>query len=70
MALGVLDAGEIDSRQQHDQVRGADPGVCAAIACGWETIASWLQLLIPDRVAIFLPDKELDSVGGLCWCAG
>src|SRR4051794_1765918 len=32
---------------------------------GRKTVASCLQSLVPDRVSVFLPDKELDAVGGL-----
>jgi hypothetical protein len=40
IALGALDGGEVDPRQQHDQVRGPDLDLSAALCGGRETEAS------------------------------
>jgi hypothetical protein len=60
-----LHAREIDAREQHDQVRGADLDLRAAVARGRKAKGPDLEPLVPDRISVFFPDQELDPVGGL-----
>jgi len=65
IALRSLHAREIDAGKQHDQVRGADLDLRTPIARGRKAKGPDLEPLVPDRISVFFPDRELDPVGGL-----
>src|SRR4051794_5026720 len=65
VALAALDAREVDAREEHHEVGGADLHPRQSSWSGRETVAPRLEPLVPDGVTVLLPDQELDAIGGL-----
>ena len=55
IALRSLHAREINAREQHDQVRGADLDLRTPVVRGRKAKAADLEPLVPDRISVFFP---------------
>src|SRR6266481_5289247 len=64
IALAAFHAGEIDAREEHDQVRGADLNAWRVGQRSGKAEATHLQALIPYRKAVLFPEQELDAISG------
>src|SRR5262245_2411206 len=63
VAFATFHTGEIDTREEHDQVRGADLDARLVVLRRRKTEAACLESLVPNRVAILFPEQELDAIG-------
>ena len=63
--LAAFDARQVDARKKHDEVSGTDLHSRLSVGRFRKAIGPTFKPLVPYRVAVLLPEQQLNAIGRL-----